>query len=120
MRILVTGGAGYLGAHLVDALLQAGHPVRVLDVEPAARRHRQQASFQFLQGSITDHGLVDRAVHGVDAVFHLAWSFRACRSCPDHHAVEERREVEDNLLGTINLLQAALASGAQHFLFSIG
>jgi UDP-glucose 4-epimerase len=118
MRILVTGGAGYLGAHLVDALLQAGHLVRVLDLEPAARRHRQQANCQYLRGSITDRRLVDRAVQDVDAVFHLAWSFRAWRFYPGHHALEERREVEENLLGTINLLQAALASGARHFLFS--
>lgn len=118
MRILVTGGAGYIGAHLVDALLQAGHLLRVLDLEPPARRHRQQANCSALQGSVTDHRLVGRAVRDVEVVFHLAWSFRTWRLYPDHRALEERREMEENLLGTINLLQAALAAGVRHFLFS--
>jgi UDP-glucose 4-epimerase len=118
MRILVTGGAGYIGAHLVDVLLQAGHLVRALDLAPPARRHRQQANCQALQGSITDHRLADRAVQDMDVAFHLAWSFRAWRFYPDHDPLEERREMEENLLGTLSLLQAALSAGVRHMLFS--
>jgi UDP-glucose 4-epimerase len=100
MKILVTGGAGYVGSHLVDTLRQKGHAVRVLDLRPA--------NGDFIQGSVADPSLVAQAVQGVEVIYHLAWGF---------YSGDERREVQENLFGTLNLLEAALAAGVRHLLF---
>jgi nucleoside-diphosphate-sugar epimerase len=75
MRVLVTGGAGYIGSHLVDALCGAGHAVRVIDNlstgKAANIRHRLK-DIHFVNGSILDAELVDREVQNVELVFHLA------------------------------------------------
>ena len=77
MRVLVTGGAGYIGSHLVDALLDRGDDVLVIDnlttgsvgnIQHRLRRPR----FQFINDSILDENLLDRVVPGVDLIFHLA------------------------------------------------
>jgi dTDP-L-rhamnose 4-epimerase len=74
--ILVTGGAGFIGSHVVDALLAAGHAVRVLDVLlPAAHRDRPDyldPRAELLEGDVRDPGDVARAVDGVAAVCHQA------------------------------------------------
>lgn len=101
MKVLVTGGAGYVGSHLVDALRQAGHAVRVLDLQPA--------NGDFIQGNVADPSRVAQAVRDVGAVFHLAWGF---------YPGDERREIQENLFGTLNLLEAALAARVQHLLFA--
>lgn len=75
MRVLVTGGAGYLGSHLVDMLLEHGHDVTVLDNLSTGRianlAHRLD-QVRFVNGSILDEPLVDRLVEQVDLVYHLA------------------------------------------------
>jgi UDP-glucose 4-epimerase len=101
MKVLVTGGAGYVGSHLVNALRQAGHAVRGLDLRPA--------NGDFIQGNVADRSLVAQAVGDMEVVYHLAWSF---------YPGDERREIQENLLGTLNLLEAALAAGVRHFLFA--
>jgi UDP-glucose 4-epimerase len=101
MRTLVTGGAGYVGSHLVGALRQARHAVRVLDL--------CTANGDFTQGSIADRSLVAQAVRDVEVVYHLAWGF---------YPGDGRREIQENLFGTLNLLEAALAAGVRHFLFA--
>ncbi|MCS7044728.1 MAG: SDR family oxidoreductase [Gemmataceae bacterium] len=72
---LVTGGAGFIGSHLCEALLQMGHSVRVLD-DLSTGRLENVAAFghrlEFIQGSIIDGGVVEQAVAGCDVVFHLA------------------------------------------------
>ena len=74
--ILVTGGAGFIGSHVVDALLEAGEDVRVLDAFlPAAHRERPaylDARAELIEGDIRDPDTVARAVDGVDAVSHQA------------------------------------------------
>jgi UDP-glucose 4-epimerase len=101
MKALVTGGAGYVGSHLVDALRQAGHAVHALDLRPA--------NGDCIQGNIADPSLVAQAVRDVDVVYHLAWGF---------YPGDERREIQENLFGTLNLLETALAAEVQHFLFA--
>lgn len=76
-KYLVTGGAGFIGSHLVDALLARGEPVVALDDISTGSlvnlaRAREQAHFQFVHGSVLDTSLVDELVSECDVVVHLA------------------------------------------------
>ena len=68
---LVTGGAGFMGSHLVDALLEQGHLVRVLDDLSSGKRQNLPRQIEFLRGDVTDPRTVAGALEGVDACFHL-------------------------------------------------
>src|SRR5258706_8575069 len=73
MRVLVTGGAGFIGSHVVAAIAAAGHEVAALDsLHPAAHRDRAPFDGDVRIGDIRDAGTVAEAVHGVDAVAHHA------------------------------------------------
>lgn len=75
MRVLVTGGAGYIGSHLVDALCEAGHGVTVLDnlsTGRAGNLSQRLDDVRLVNGSILDQALVDREVEAAQLVFHLA------------------------------------------------
>jgi dTDP-L-rhamnose 4-epimerase len=77
MHVLVTGGAGFIGSHTVDALLAAGHRVRVLDallppVHTGSRPDYLPAEVELIVGSVTDRAVLRAALDGVEAVFHLA------------------------------------------------
>ncbi len=77
LRFLVTGGAGFIGSHLVDALLTAGYAVTVLDDLSVGKRrnfahHTRNPDFTFVQGSVLDVPLVERLVAQVDGIYHLA------------------------------------------------
>ncbi|MBL7491494.1 SDR family NAD(P)-dependent oxidoreductase [Frankia sp. AgB1.9] len=75
MRVLVTGGAGFIGSHIVDALVDAGHTVRVLDaLLPAVHRVKPEVNHaaEFRTGDVTDRVAVEAALDGVDAVCHQA------------------------------------------------
>lgn len=97
MRILVTGGGGFIGSHLSAMLVAGGHDVTVLDREPA----RVVGGARLLRAELTQPGVADDAVHDTDAVYHLAarvglgldWN-----DAPDY--------VSDNDLGTARLLAA--------------
>jgi dTDP-L-rhamnose 4-epimerase len=107
-RILVTGGAGFIGAHLVDALLAAGEEVRVLDsLDPLAHAGGVPAHLnpeaELVVGDLCDRQTVDRALDGVDRVFHLGGVVGNGESM-----VNIRRAVDANSSGTATLLEAAL------------
>lgn len=77
MRVLVTGGAGFIGSHLVDRFLGEGFQVRVLDnldpkTHPFGRPAFLPAGIEFINGSVTDRDVVRRALQGVDVVSHQA------------------------------------------------
>ena len=77
MKVLVTGGAGFIGSHTVDALLARGHEVRVLDsLEPPVHTGQRPPylppEVELLRGSVADPAAFRRALDGVQAVFHLA------------------------------------------------
>lgn len=77
MKVLVTGGAGFIGSHTVDALLRGGHHVRVLDaLTPPVHDGRRPAylspDVEFIHGSVVDREVFRRSLDGIDAVFHLA------------------------------------------------
>ena len=110
---LVTGGAGFIGSHLVDALLAGGDRVRVLDDLSSGRRSNIPNGVEFLHGSITDPALVLRAMRGVDGVFHLA-AIASVARCTEEwvitHAV--------NQTGTITVLDAAKRVGTVPVVFA--
>jgi UDP-glucose 4-epimerase len=105
VRVLVTGGAGYIGSHLVDALCEAGHDVRVIDDLSTGKLDNlalRAEEIRFSHGSVLDGELVDSEIGEVDLVFHLA------------AAVGVRNIVDDplgslltNIRGTENVLAAA-------------
>jgi dTDP-L-rhamnose 4-epimerase len=107
-KILVTGGAGFVGSHLVDALLARGHHVRVLDnLDPQVHgrtgrpRGHLNADAEFLHADVRDLDAVRRALDGVDVVFHEAAAVGVGQSM-----YRIREYVEVNSLGGANLLQA--------------
>src|SRR5438067_5342616 len=99
---LVTGGAGFLGSHLVDALLKQGHLVRVLDDLSSGHRQNLPRQIQFLHGDITDTTTVEQAFEGIDACFHLAAIASVVRSNR-----EWLRTHQVNLSGTIGIFDQA-------------
>jgi len=109
MKVLVTGGAGYVGSHLVDVLRQAGHAVRVLDVRPARSERLADWGCDFIEGSTADASLVAQAVRDAQVVYHLAWGF---------YPGDKGRETRENLFGMLNLLEAALTATVRHVLFA--
>lgn len=77
MKVLITGGAGFIGAHLTEKLLQGGHRVIALDNLSTGRYENiegllENANFEFVEGDILDANLVDRLVEKADTIYHLA------------------------------------------------
>jgi UDP-glucose 4-epimerase len=108
MRALVTGGAGFIGSHVVDALLERGDEVRVLDDLSTGRRENLEraiaAGAELIEGSITDQAVVDSLFDDwkPEAVLHLAAQIDVRRSVAD-----PLFDLELNVAGTIRLLEAA-------------
>ena len=113
MKALVTGGAGFIGSHLVDLLLSKGCDVVVIDNLATGRRSQVQEKAVFLQGDVSDADLLAKALPGCDVVFHLA----AVSSVQD--SLDRPIEVHNtNLTATLALLEAAVRHKAPRFVFS--
>jgi UDP-glucose 4-epimerase len=108
MRALVTGGAGFIGSNLADALLARGDEVVVLDDVSTGLRENISADIRFVEGSITDPDVVRRATEGVEVVFHQAARGSVPRSIADPVATEQV-----NSTGTLNVLLAARDAGVR-------
>lgn len=112
MRALVTGGAGFIGSHLVDALLARGDRVVVLDDLSTGRRRNLHAAMaagaRLVEGSVLDRELLDRLLAGVapDVIFHLAAQVDVRRSL-----VDPAEDARVNVGGTVNVLEAARRNG---------
>jgi dTDP-L-rhamnose 4-epimerase len=106
--VLVTGGAGFIGSHLVDALLADGEPVRVLDnldplAHPDGRPSHLSRDAELVVGDLRDKPAVERALEGVERVFHLGGVVGNGESM-----INARRAVDHNAGGTATLLEAVL------------
>jgi UDP-glucose 4-epimerase len=101
-KFLVTGGAGFMGSNLADALLGQRHTVRVLDDLSSGSRDNLPNGVEFIRGDVTDPALVAQAFEGVDGCFHLAAIASVLRSNE-----EWLRTHQVNLTGTINVFDEA-------------
>lgn len=107
---LVTGGSGFLGSHVADALSEAGHRTIVFDRRPSPYLRGDQ---EMILGDLNDHEAIDRAVNGVDYVYHLGGiaGIQDCASAPLAAA-------QVNVLGTVNVLDACRRYGVRRVVFS--
>ena len=114
MRYLVTGGAGFIGSHIVEALIGQGHEVVVLDNFSTGKRENLVATPTLLvEGDVRDPETCLKAAEGCDGIFHEA----ALVSVPD--SINRPRDNHDiNITGTLNILEAARANGVKRVVFA--
>ena len=112
-RVLVTGGAGFIGSHVVARLNDQGHQVRVVDDLSTGRAEYVPSGVELLRESVVDADALAAAVEGVDTVIHLAAIASVARS------VEAPRETHEvNLAATIALQQAMVARGVRRIVYA--
>lgn len=110
---LVTGGAGFIGSHIAEALVRRGDRVRVFDNLSTGKRANLPAGVEFLEGDLVDPDAVARAVAGVECVFHEA----ALASVP--RSVEKPLDTHAACVtGTVNLLDAARRAGVRRVVYA--
>ncbi len=114
MRVLVTGGAGFIGSHIVEQLIEGGHVVTVLDNLSTGRSENLPPGATFIQGDVTDPRLV-RWLSGArfDAIVHQAAQVSVPRSLDD-----PLFDAQVNLVGTLQMLEVARESRARRFVFA--
>ncbi len=108
MRALITGGAGFIGSHLVDVLLQQGHQVTAIDNLATGRmeniaQHQDNPAFHFTRASILDEVVLDRLASTADVIFHLAAAVGV-----DLIVKHPARTIETNVLGSEAVFKSAL------------
>jgi UDP-glucose 4-epimerase len=114
--VLVTGGAGFIGSHLVDALLERGYAVRVLDDLSTGKRSNlplDNPRVELIEGDVADAALVARAAIGCQAVAHLAAVASVQASVDD-----PVRTHQSNFVGTLNVCEAMRQAGIKRVLFA--
>jgi UDP-glucose 4-epimerase len=111
MRVLVTGGSGFIGSHVVDKLRARGHEPVIYDLRPSP--WHEPGSVDTVLGSITDREALERALHSCDAVAHLA----AVADVNDVHASPEEAE-RVNARGTVAVLEACRRAGVKRIVYA--
>ena len=112
MKVLVTGATGFVGAHLVRALAQAGHAVRVLYRSGSKLRQLAGLDLEAVQGTLADSAALERACAGCDVLFHVA-------AKADYWKDDDRAALwQINVEGTRNILSAAKAAGVKRVVFT--
>jgi len=121
-KVLVTGGAGFIGSRLVRALLERGCRVKVLDYRHGPFEGKKNRNLEFIgigrddmHGGMVDKSIVEQAVEDVNVIYHLAinWNGHTWR-----HTLPLADLFDINVRSTLNLLEAARSQGVRHFLFS--
>src|SRR5659263_680764 len=105
MKLLIVGGAGDVGTHLIEDYSRQGHDMRILDLAPASAAMQANPRVTYIQGDLADKTTVQQVVEGIDLIIHLAWSFKE-----DPHTI-----FGTDILGTAHLLDAVLAAGVRSF-----
>ncbi|MEW6260951.1 MAG: NAD-dependent epimerase/dehydratase family protein, partial [Thermodesulfobacteriota bacterium] len=115
MNILVLGGAGFIGSHIVDALVERGHRVRVFDLPNVSRSNLQQSlhAIEFFEGDFGNVQDTRRAIEGVDVLIHLI-----CTTLPGPSNENPIYDVDSNVIGTLNLLNEALKQRVNKVVFA--
>jgi len=111
MKVLVIGGSGFIGSHVVDRLLAHGHSVRVFDRQPE-RFRPPLPQVEYRYGEFADRMALVEALSGADTVFHLLST-----TVPSTADLDPATDVRDNLVGTINLLDSMQRLGLYRILF---
>jgi len=118
VKVLVTGGAGFIGSHIVDKLVNEGYKVRVVDNLSSGRienikRHIEADTIEFIIGDLKDSQIALRAVQGVDVVFHFAANpeVRVSTTNPEIH-------FNENVVATFNLLEAMRKRNVKELIFA--
>lgn len=115
MRSLITGGAGFIGSHVAKHVLDMGHEVTILDDLSGGFADQVPKGTRFVEGSVTDHGLVERLFREehYDYVYHLA----AYAAEGLSHFIR-RFNYNNNLIGSVNLINASVNHGVKCFVFT--
>ena len=113
MKVLVIGGAGYIGSHVVRELLDESYSVTVFDNLSSGLRINLQPEAAFIHGDIMRPEQLAAAMEGHDAIIHLA-AFKAA----GESMIRPEKYALNNLNGTINILNAATAAGVRRIVFS--
>ena len=113
VKVLVAGGAGYIGSHVVKALLQNGHRVTVYDNLSSGQRINLFPEAAFVEGDILDFATLDKAMAGQDAVVHLA-----AKKAVGESMEKPELYAENNITGSLNIMKAMLENGVENMVFS--
>ena len=112
MNILVIGGAGFIGSHLVDRLIEDGHKVVVFDNFSTGKLNNLNPMCELIYGDITNKYIIKKATRNIDVVFHLAATWLL--NCQEH----PNFAFENNVIGTKNVLEACICRNIKRLIFS--
>jgi UDP-glucose 4-epimerase len=114
MKVLVTGGAGFIGSHMAERLVGDGHQVVVLDNEATGRRDNVPAGVLYVKGDVAHLDDLERAfAGGLDAVFHIAGQVSLIRSFTD-----PVMDLRTNVEGTVNVVQLCVRHHVSRLLYA--
>lgn len=113
LRVVVTGGAGFVGSHLVDRLMERGDSVIVIDNFFTGRKENLQQHFGNPRFELIRHDVVEPILLEVDQIYHLA-----CPASPVHYKFNPVKTIKTNVVGTLNMLGLAKRVGARFLLTS--
>ena len=113
MKVLVTGGAGYIGSTLTYLLIEQGHQVNVIDDLSNGYKDNVNAKANFINGNILDEPTITKGLEGVEAVIHLAAKIRV-----EEGEVKPDLYKQVNIDGTMLLLNKCKELGIKKFIFA--